>query len=207
MSNIFDFKYKIIKNFFLPDELALCQRQCDEKLKHKGGGNGKDYGYELDDMTNCPSWNQDPLMYKLLEEKQSLVEKETLLKLTPTYAYWRYYIDGGFLHRHTDRPACEISATACIKKLDDWPLIIGDKTIELEEGEAIIYLGCVIHHSRPGIYKGRGLAQVFFHYVEKHGIFHHHSYDDYYLKTGDKEAYGDNEIINIEIEKLKNSDI
>ena len=43
-------------------------------------------------------------MTSLLDNKLPLVEKESNLKLFPTYAYWRYYVFGGTLKTHKDRP-------------------------------------------------------------------------------------------------------
>ena len=116
-------------------------------------------------------------MTSFLETKLPLVEKQSNLKLFQTYAYWRYYVFGATLGKHTDRPACEISVTACIKKYDNWPIIVEDKLFELEEGDALLYAGCDQEHGRPGIYKGEGMAQVFFHYVNQEGPNKNHAYD------------------------------
>ena len=107
-----------------------------------------------------------------------VVEKESDLKLFPTYAYWRYYVFGAILKKHTDRPACEISVTACIKKYDNWPIVIEGTSFELEEGDAVLYAGCDQKHWRSGVYKGEGMAQVFFHYVNKNGIYQNYAYDN-----------------------------
>ena len=122
-------------------------------------------------------------MTALLDLKISTVEKESNLKLFPTYAYWRYYVFGATLDQHKDRSSCEISITACIKKYDDWPLIIEGKKTELEEGEGLLYAGCDQQHGRPGIYKGEGMAQVFLHYVNQQGENKHHAYDAINKKT------------------------
>ena len=158
-------KNKIIKNFFSKEELIILQKYCYNKLD-----SNKDY--QLDIQSFSPSWYSDPLMTALLDVKLNLVEKESNLKLFPTYSYWRYYIFGGILKKHTDRPACEISITACIKKYDNWPIIIEGNSLELKEGEAVLY------NWRPGIYKGKGMAQVFFHYVNKNGPYTDHAYDN-----------------------------
>ena len=113
----------------------------------------------------------------MLDVKLSLVEKESNIKLFPTYAYWRYYIFGGTLKKHKDRPACEISITACVKKYDDWPIVVEGDSYELKEGDAILYAGCDQEHWRPGMYKGEGMAQVFFHYVNQNGPYKNHAYD------------------------------
>ena len=84
---------------------------------------------------------------------------------------------GATLTKHTDRPACEVSVTTCIKKYDDWPIVVEGKSFELKEGDAVLYAGYDQKHWRPGIYKGEGMAQVFLHYVDKIGPFKDHAYD------------------------------
>ena len=179
-------KLKVIKNFFTKEELPVIQEYCLSKLD-----SNKDY--EIDDQSFSPAWYHDPLMTALLKSKKQLVEKESDLKLRETYAYWRYYVLGGTLAKHTDRPACEISITACIKKFDNWPIAVENHYFDLQEGDAILYSGCVQQHWRPGVYKGEGLAQVFFHYVDKDGPFAHHAYDSYYKETGNKLSDQDKE--------------
>ena len=162
--------YKVIKNFFNREELNILQKYCYNKLD-----DNKDY--TIDPQSFSPAWYKDPLMNALLDTKLPLVEKESKLKLFPTYTYWRYYVLGATLDKHTDRPACEISVTACIKKYDNWPIIVKNKSFELEEGDAILYNGCAEEHWRPGVYKGEGMAQVFLHYVDKNGPYINHAYD------------------------------
>ena len=162
--------YKLIKNFFSKDELKVYQKYCYNKLDQN-----KDY--VLDKQSFSPAWYNDPLMTSLLDIKLPKVEKESNLKLFPTYAYWRYYVFGGTLKKHLDRPACEISVTACIKKYDNWPLIIEGNSFELEEGDALLYAGCDQIHGRPGVYKGEGMAQLFLHYVNQNGPNKKHAYD------------------------------
>jgi hypothetical protein len=172
-------KNKLIKNFFSKEELNILQKYCYNKLdSHRD--------HTIDNQSFSPAWYIDPLMTSLLYVKLPIVEKESKLKLFPTYTYWRYYVYGGSLRKHVDRPSCEVSITACIKKYDDWPIIIEDKQFELNEGDAIIYNGVFQKHERPGIYKGEGMAQVFFHYVDKAGHFTEHQYDNYFKKTGNK---------------------
>ena len=118
------------------------------------------------------------MMTSLLDIKLPLVEKESALKLFPTYSYWRYYVYGGTLAKHTDRPSCEVSITACIKKYDNWPIAVENHFFELKEGDAILYAGCDQEHWRPGTYKGEGLAQVFFHYVNQNGPYRNYAYDN-----------------------------
>ena len=163
--------YKLIKNFFTEEELKIYQKYCYNKLD-------ADKNYQMDPQSFSPAWYHDSLMTALLDIKLPIVEKESNLKLFPTYAYWRYYIFGGSLVEHKDRPACEISITACIKKYDNWPIIIEKTPFELNEGDAVLYAGCDQKHSRPGIYKGEGMAQVFLHYVNQNGPNKDYAYDN-----------------------------
>jgi len=172
--------YKLIKNFFSKDELNILEKYCYNKVDLN-----KDY--TLDSQSFSPAWYRDPLMTGLLDIKLPIVEKESNLKLFPTYAYWRYYVLGATLKKHTDRPACEISVTACIKKYDNWPIVVEGTSFELEEGDAILYAGCDQEHWRPGIYKGEGMAQVFFHYVNQNGIYKNHAYDQIRKKRENNE--------------------
>jgi len=170
---------KLIKNFFNKKELNLLQEYCFNKLDGVGD-------YKICNQSSSPSWYEDSLMTTLLNTKLPIVEKNCKLKLFPTYAYWRYYVYGGRLIKHTDRPSCEVSVTVCIKKYDDWPIIVEGKKFELNEGDAVLYNGVLQKHWRPGVYKGEGMAQVFFHYVNKNGNFTHHHHDNYFKKTGKK---------------------
>ena len=110
-------------------------------------------------------------MESFLLTKFDLMEKETSLKLHPTYSYWRMYTKLADLKKHTDRPSCEISVTAMIgSDGTSWPIFIGGKEIELNDGDAVIYLGCEIPHWREE-FLGDWHAQVFFHYVDSNGPY------------------------------------
>lgn len=177
-----DFRYKIIKGFFNKSELNLLQTYCIKELENPVGMRS-----QKNDDCFAVSFYEDRLMQTLLQTKLPLVEKECGLKLWTTYAYWRYYGFNAFLKMHRDRPSCEISITACINKTDNWPLIINEKEIEIDIGDGVLYLGVEDLHGRPGTYKGDGMAQVFFHYVDQRGPFIHHR-DDNYLKTTTRPA-------------------
>ncbi len=163
--------FKVIKNFLTKEELNILSKYCYNKLDQNND-------YILDGDTKSPSWYKDALMTSILDVKLPIVEKESNLELLPTYAYWRYYVFNAVLNEHKDRESCEVSVTACIKKYDDWPLIIEGQTIELEEGDALLYAGCDQKHGRPGVYKGEGMAQVFLHYVDKNGPNAGFAYDN-----------------------------
>ncbi len=167
---------KLIKNFFNKEELNILDKYCYNKID-------QDKNYQIDEQSFSPAWYNDPLMNSLLDTKLKTVEKKFNLKLFPTYAYWRYYVFGATLARHTDRPSCEISVTACIKKYDNWPIVIEGTSFELEEGDAVLYNGCNQKHWRPGVYKGKGMAQVFLHYVDQNGPNKDHAYDQLFMMS------------------------
>jgi hypothetical protein len=73
-----------------------------------------------------PSDYGDPAFDGLLEYLRPRVQDHSGLRLLPTYSYFRIYKRGDVLHRHRDRPACEISVTVNIgqKPLDPRPIYV-----------------------------------------------------------------------------------
>jgi hypothetical protein len=53
--------------------------------------------------------------------------------------------------------------------------------IEMEEGDAVIYLGCELEHGRKP-FEGDCCAQVFMHYVDANGEYSHFKDDNEYAK-------------------------
>ena len=94
--------------------------------------------------------------------------------LFPTYCYSRLYRKGSVLERHMDRMSCEISLTLHLDGDKEWPIWVqipnGEKvSVELESGDALLYLGCVIPHWRDA-YEGNRYSQLFLHYVRSNGM-------------------------------------
>lgn len=183
-----EYKYKLIKEFFSAEELILLKLYCGKKLHENSWTEDKQCPF-------TPKFIKDCLMNSLLETKLKKVEYHSGLKLFKSYAYWRYYVFGSILKPHYDRPSCEVSVTACIHKTDKWPLVINNKHYELEEGDALLYLGCELRHARYDYFDGDGMAQVFFHYVDQNGPFTHHKNDEYALRTGEARTHGDKMIL------------
>ena len=75
---------------------------------------------------NAYSHYADIAMETLLVNCLPLVEKETNLKLWPTYAYTRVYKKGHVLEKHTDRESCEVSTTLNLGG-DMWSIYLTDK--------------------------------------------------------------------------------
>ena len=112
----------------------------------------------------------------LLEQLTPHFEKASGKRLYPTYAYARLYAPGDELKIHTDRPACEISATVTLGfEGDVWPIYMGDEgktnasKIEMGVGDAVLYRGMDKHHWREPYKEGKWQAQVFLHYVDADG--------------------------------------
>ena len=166
MGNIKEFKYKKVNNFLSSDEINLLKDYC--KIKHRLNFNSFDTKQNNNHDTY---FYGDHLMESLLLNKKKLMEKETGLELLPTYSFWRLYTKFCDLAKHKDRPSCEISVTVMIDSdKTPWPIIVNGNSIELQPGEAVIYMGCELEHWREE-FKGNICAQVFLHYVDKNGPF------------------------------------
>jgi predicted 2-oxoglutarate/Fe(II)-dependent dioxygenase YbiX len=137
----------------------------------------------------------------LLEQLLPHFEVASGKKLYPTYAYARLYAPGEELKVHTDRPACEISATITLDfEGDPWPIYVGDynevgdgrrvdlgggkvKYITNESkilmgiGDAVLYRGMEKAHWRNTYTEGKWQAQVFLHYVDVNGPHAEWRYD------------------------------
>jgi len=166
MGTIKDFKYKKIKNFLSKEQISLLTHYC--KMKHIV--NKDNFDFVQSDVGDTRFY-ADPLMEALMMDKKKFLEQETGLELLPTYSFWRMYTKDGSLKRHFDRPSCEISVTVMIGSSGEpWPIYMDEKPIEMESGDAVIYLGCDIWHERKP-FKGDWHAQSFMHYVDKNGPY------------------------------------
>jgi len=147
-------------------------------------------------IPNTYSHYADPVMETLLVKVLPTMQKETGLNLIPTYSYARLYKNGDILHRHKDRPSCEISTTINLGG-DPWPIFINpdpnaghvhgpevgvhkvrryeptkDKGVKvlLEVGDMLVYSGCDLEHWREP-FDGNICGQVFLHYNHVNGPF------------------------------------
>ena len=98
----------------------------------------------------------DTLLMKVLP----VMKHETGLDLIPTYSYARIYKKGDILHKHKDRPSCEISTTLTLGG-DPWPIFLEGKQVDLDVGDMLIYEGCKLEHWREP-FEGEHCGQVFF---------------------------------------------
>ena len=150
----------------------------------------------------CPSsWSvgHDSVSDKVLDEFLTRMEQETGKKLFPTYAYARHYKKGEVLKCHTDRPACEYSATITLGHDGEvWPFWVADsgnetdqgivgekneiyrikntKELKIQIGDAVIYKGMELPHWREEL-KNEWQTQIFLHYVDQDGPHAEWKYD------------------------------
>ena len=134
----------------------------------------------------------DWVMETLLMFMIPVMKAKTGMDLIPTYSYTRLYEKGNILHRHKDRPSCEISTTLHLGG-DEWPIFLdptgannivsGSETttvikpgapkgvrVDLKIGDMLIYSGCDLEHWRE-LFQGNICSQVFLHYNHANGPF------------------------------------
>lgn len=119
--------------------------------------------------------NKDGLPFiKTLIDKIPKVSELCGEKVLPTYVYSIIYKNNAELWRHRDRDACDISLTVNLQKDTDWPICVkkpnGEEVcLELNPGDAMMYLGCDAEHWRPSKFTGQNFVQTFMHYVRADG--------------------------------------
>lgn len=98
-------------------------------------------------------------------------------EVKPSYVYAASYQGGAKLERHTDREQCEFSITFCLDYSPEpwlatgWPLQLhtpaGTVTVYQAIGDALLYRGRELPHSRPTLSHEHTSTSIFFHYVRE----------------------------------------
>jgi hypothetical protein len=175
-------KFKVIEKTISPDLADFCytyflnKRRVAQYLFENKLINPYEtmFGVWNDDQVpNTYSHYADIVMETLLDALVPRMQKETSLKLVPTYSYARIYKNGDILKRHKDRFSCEISTTLNLGG-DPWPIFLepSGKTdmagikVDLKPGDMLIYKGCDLEHWREP-FTGQNCGQVFLHYNRK----------------------------------------
>lgn len=160
--NIYQYKYKLIKNFLNESELELIKKYTQIEFQNKIHLFGD---FQGDDFSSYG----DPLIEGLMVSKIKKMQQITKLELLPTYAYYRVYTNLATLEAHKDRPSCEISLTVQIDSSgEDWPIYMDGNPVSLSKGDAVVYLGMELLHERKE-FTGDHHTQCFLHYVNKNG--------------------------------------
>ena len=97
--------------------------------------------------------------------------------LKASYMYLAAYQPGAMLEKHTDRAQCEFSVTLCLdyspepRHATPWPLHLhkrsGTVTVFQAIGDALLYRGCQVPHSRGRLPEGHTSTSIIFHYVRE----------------------------------------
>ena len=194
-------KYQVIKGAlskelanFIFNYMMLQRDAADFMMKHnKINPYNPFIGIRTDpQIPGCYSKYADWVMETLLMYMIPIMKAKTGMELLPTYSYTRLYEKGNILHRHKDRPSCEISTTLHLGG-DPWPIFMdpsgannilsGSETttvvkpgapkgvrVDLKVGDMLIYSGCELEHWREP-FEGTICSQVFLHYNHANGPF------------------------------------
>jgi len=130
--------------------------------------------------------SQSPLRYVALNEPVATFFHRQLTArvsdivgepLKPSYCYFSSYAEGSILEKHVDREQCEFSVSMCIDYSPEpegatpWPLrlhIEGGKALVFQAlGDALLYRGREIPHSRNRLPAGHSSTSIFFHFVRQ----------------------------------------
>ena len=198
-------KYQVIRGAFSKElsnfifNYMLLQRDAVDLMMKNNKVNPYNpfMGHRVDkQVPGCYASYGDWVMETLLMYMIPIMKAKTGLELVPTYSYTRIYEKGNILHRHKDRPSCEVSTTLHLGG-DEWPIflnpdpargeLVGPKKgftqtqnynptrdkgnqIDLKVGDMLIYAGCDLEHWREP-FEGKVCSQVFLHYNHANGPF------------------------------------
>jgi hypothetical protein len=180
--------YEVIDNVISADTaklLAIEFQMIRDNVYLIKGIDLNDESYDGDwQVDKCFGWYSAFCFESLLLLVQPTLEKIVGKRLYPTYTYGRIYYNGATMVRHTDRPACQYSATMTIS-IDDtgpWEIWIRNldgvaKPLIIPTGSMAVYYGHTLEHWREEPYKGKKQIQAFLHFVDADGIYADQKYD------------------------------
>ena len=116
----------------------------------------------------CPksdSFYNNEIFNNLAEKVKHYIQEKTGINLATTFNYSRIYRKGEILKKHTDRNACEFSATITLdySGTEPWDFLIKDQeeeSIKINRGDMFIYDGVNLAHWRHEL-KDEWQSQVF----------------------------------------------
>lgn len=163
----------IVRNALSAETCKVIERYCIIREK-RSEVYGDDVAIRENDSVGAYSIYADPMTESLMLFLMNGIEESISAKLLPTYSFFRVYRNGNSLVRHTDREACEVTASIFLAKgYDgaDWPLFIDGQEISLGVGDMVIYKGADLDHWRENFPFDGYHIQAFVHYVLKDGEF------------------------------------
>jgi hypothetical protein len=130
--------------------------------------------------------DQSPLRYKSYNDPVARFFHQQLTAamsafagepLKASYVYMASYQPGAILEKHIDREQCDFSVTLCLdyapepRNATAWPIHLhkqsGKVTVFQAIGDALLYRGCQLPHSRAALPAGHTSTSIFFHYVRE----------------------------------------
>ena len=192
-------KYQVIREAlskelsnFIFNYMLLQREAVDLMIKHNKVNSANPFMGKRNDPQALGAYSKyaDWVMETLLMYMIPVMKQRTGLELIPTYTYTRLYEKGNALHRHKDRPSCEVSTTLRLGG-DPWPIfldpsgqdfVINEREniikpgapkgvqVDLKVGDMLIYSGCDLEHWREP-FQGTVCSQVFLHYNHANGPY------------------------------------
>lgn len=121
--------------------------------------------------------HDEPVARYFHHQLTGFVSRVAGVRVKPSYTYFISYQDGAELLKHTDRAQCEYSITLLLDHSPEpirespWPISLhphtGLATIYQAVGDALIYRGHQIPHSRTRLMSGATSTSLLFHYVDE----------------------------------------
>ena len=192
-------KYQVIREAlskelsnFIFNYMLLQREAVDLMIKHNKVNSANPFMGKRNDPQALGAYSKyaDWVMETLLMYMIPVMKQRTGLDLIPTYTYTRLYEKGNALHRHKDRPSCEVSTTLRLGG-DPWPIFLDPSgqdfviderkniikpgapkgvRVDLKIGDMLIYSGCDLEHWREP-FQGTVCSQVFLHYNHANGPY------------------------------------
>ena len=142
-------------------------------------------GFKPNDKRTAFVLSHEPVLDAVLDYFSIVFSQVIGAKLLPTYGFSRIYHKGADLHRHIDRPACEVSCTFPLGFSDksDWPIYVAmekhdeiGQGVNMQLGDMLLYKGQQLFHWREKLEKD-WQAQLFLHFVYADGDNVEHQFD------------------------------
>lgn len=134
-----------------------------------------------DEQSNRYHGHNDPVAVMLQWRVLPLIKFVTRAKIMPSYAYAIRYGRGAELPKHTDRPQCKYTVAllldldgAEVAGVSPWPLTLhpsgaGESGVDIHQtiGQALMYYGQTIPHSRVPLDSCQSSTSLLLHYVDE----------------------------------------
>jgi hypothetical protein len=159
----------------LPREQLVAMQRYFESLIANGW-------LDLGDQQSRRYWvHNDPVAVMLQWRVLPLVRSIARAHVKPSYAYAVRYIAGAELPKHTDRAQCKYTVAVLLEVdgaegtgISPWPLTLHppeatESGVDVHQtiGEALMYFGQTIPHSRARLERCRSSTSLLLHYVDE----------------------------------------